>query len=184
MSWNACMPIGSPGGTLRSAGLLAAVCATLALAASAQAATLTEDVVIPGAPVSVTTTSPLALGVDFGTAFVSLERVVITSTFDVSDLFQINDEYLLVDGDGLGVRKSQSSVTPTAISEIIIQGGPELDVFLDGQWDFEYQMARGSVSLASLSFAATGVPVPEPSTALLLAMGLVGLAARSGRRLV
>lgn len=167
---------------LLACGLFVVVTISLAGAENGHAATLTQGVVIPGAPVSVTTTSPLALSVDFGTAFASIDRIVITSTFDVSDLLQIGDNYVLADADGVGVQKTQVDATPVVTSDILIQGGAMFDVLLDGQWDFEYRMYQGSVSLSSLEFAITGTPVPEPSTALLLAPGLLGLTLAGRRR--
>jgi hypothetical protein len=165
-----------------ASGLVAVLATAVGAAGNGQAATIDQSVFIAGAPVSVTEASPLVLSVDFGTAFVSIDQIIITSTFDASDSFQISDNYVLVDGDGVGVQRTHPSVTPTLTSVLTVNGGELIDVLLDGRWDFEYRMFQGSVSLASLDFSATGTPVPEPSAAVLVGLGLTGIGLASRRR--
>lgn len=135
------------------------------------------------------------MSVDFGGYFDSLNSVRFVFEFE-DDLFDESDHfYMWVDvadptagsyGGAFGQGYSQDLRVLTLITSLHADA---IEDFLDGTQSFDFTMQAGSVNLSRAYLIGDGefnmrVAVPEPSTGLLLALGLLASLGVGRKRLI
>jgi PEP-CTERM motif-containing protein len=119
-------------------------------------------------------TEPITFSVDFGTQFASLSSISWDSFF-IGDLFDPGEVIFFSNIGGF------KNIGNTSVSSRVLTSTDPftLNQFLNGQFTGTIfaQTSTTTVTFERITFVADGVPIPEPSTLLLLCTGLLGMAA-------